>query len=671
MAKASRPSPDQVPFDFLVPESSWVPPAELPDLVAWGVRRVALDTEERDDGLAGSRGPGWATGAGYICGVSAAWHQGVDVRSVYAPVRHPDTSNLSAAAVSAWVAHLVRSGVEVVTQNGGFDWGWLGTEWGISPPEEGRIHDTQAAGVMLDENRLSYSLGSMCEWQGVPGKDKSLLQEAGRALGVGQTDREVMSNLWRLPARFVGPYAEGDAEATLLLWDQMEPKIRAQELWEAYRLECDLIPMVVAMRRRGIRIDTEHVERSIVSCHQQRDAALGELSRQVTQGRAVTIGDVNSPRWLEHAFTSEGISFPRTAKTGQGSFQTDWMEKTDHWLPRGVVQASRYHDAADKFLQGFILDYCHRGRLHADIHHLRSDDEERGFRGGTRSHRFSYSDPPLQQMPSPKRDAELGMMVRSAFLPEEGERWGKSDWSQQEFRLMVHFANIMNLPKAADAAERYHSDPKTDFHNLVVEMTGLSRPQAKDVNFARSFGAGIKKFAAMTNRTEAEAVQISSQYDEEFPFIKRLSEECSKVANHRGYIRMIDGARSRFDLWEPNWSYKGKFHPPCSRREADLRVASENHEWYGQQLRRSFTHKAMNRLIQGSAARQCKLAMREIWRQGVTPLLQLHDELDFSWSDPKTPTLVRRAMEEVVSLSVPMLADCEVGPNWGEAEEKL
>ena len=664
--------PDQIPLQFLLPETDWVPPTELPDLVAWGVRRIALDLETRDGGLASQRGSGWATNDGHICGVGVAWDQGGEKHSLYAPVRHPDTECLDPSAVSRWVRGIIDSGADIVTQNGGYDYGWLGTDWGTAPPAEGRVHDTLAAAVMLDENRKSYSLDSLCQWQGIPGKDMSLLHEAGRALGCGQTPREIAANIWRMPARYVGPYGAGDPEATLALWDQFEPQLRAQELWEAYRLECDLIPMVVAMRRRGIRIDTEGAERAIADLEVRRDAELAELSRHLSIGRDATIHDVNSPKFLEQVFTDAGIAFPRTKKTDAPSFQTDWMEKVDHWLPRGVVQANRWHDAADKFVRGFVLDYCHRGRLHSEIHHLRNFDEERGFRGGTRSYRFSYSDPPLQQMPSPKRDAEVGKIVRDLFLPEEGERWYKLDFDQNEYRLIVHFAALMRLARAEAAAEAYRERPETSFHQLVVDWTGLPKPQAKDANFAKAYGAGVPKFALMVGKTREEAASIYERYDEELPFVSLLNKECSKIAQRRGYIRLVDGARSRFDQWEPSWGYKGRYHPPCSRREAEQRVDPESgHDWSGWQLRRAYTHKAMNRLIQGSAARQIKLSARAAWREGIVPLLQLHDEWDLSAPDDTVARRVRDMMEGAVRLEVPVTAGCDVGPTWGSADTEL
>jgi DNA polymerase I-like protein with 3'-5' exonuclease and polymerase domains len=648
-------SPNQAPFDFMVPASEWVTPTELPDLSG---QHISLDLETRDDGLAANRGAGWATGAGYIVGVAVGWSGGAS----YIPVRHPDTDNFDRGAVVAWVGGLLRGARSVVFQNGGYDLGWLKADFGLDAPLA--MEDTHAASVMLDENRLSYKLDALCAWQGLPGKDNKLLMEAGQALGLGATTNAVMGNLWRLPARFVGAYAEGDAAITLDLFERLRPQLDQQEVWEAYKTEIEIMPLCMEMRRRGIRIDTSRAEAARGELRGVRDAALREVGTYYREGRDPDINDVLSPIWLGRAFTDAGVSYPRTPKSGQGSFQTDWLEKHPHPLARAVNRARYYQMISDKFLRGFLLDYCHRGRLHAEVNQLRDDD------GGTRSHRFSYSDPPLQQMPSPKRGSTeakaAGKLIRSCFLPEEGEEWVSNDFHSQEFRLMVHFASLLRLPKADEAVAKYKADPLTDFHTMVAEMTGLPRPEAKDVNFAKAFGAGVKRFSEMTGRSMDDSKRIMDWYDEELPFIKGESDKCKKAAESRGYVRLIDGARCRFDLWEPGWGYEGKYHAPCGHEEARARAAEgSGHSWAGAKLRRSYTHKAMNRLIQGSAARQTKIAMRDLWRQGIVPMLQMHDEINASGSK-ETGIIVQRTMEQAVKLTIPVKADLGVGPSWGE-----
>lgn len=634
---------------LFMPESSWVPPRELPDLRRADV--VALDRETRDDGLASGRGPGWALQAGYTAGISVAWREGRAMRSTYIPVRHPDTECFDAARVAEWERDLYASGVQMTYHNAPYDLGWAARD-GVPCPEH--IDDTTAMAVMVDENRVSYKLDALSKAYGFPGKDETLLREAMAALGY-KGERQIKENLWRAPARYVGPYAEADAERTLELREVLLPEIEAQELTEAYQLEMDLIPMIQAMRMRGIRVDVEGAHALRRDLHRQQEALYAELSELV--GRRVGIDDIRKVKNLEAWHVAARISFPRTAKTGVGSFTADWMRKHDHPLPRLISRIDQLEEAAEKFVKAFVIDYAHRGRLHASINQFRSDE------GGTRTHRFSYSDPALQQMPGDKQP-ELRDLIRGLFLPEVGEVWGALDYSQQEYRLIVHFACRLNLRGAAEARDQYLNNAKTDFHQLVADMTGLPRRNAKDVNFAKVFGAGLDKFAAMTGLELARAEEIMGQYDELLPFPKLLGEQCSSLAGQRGYIRLLDGARMHYDRWEQAWREKGLgYAAPLALEEARAR-------WPGRRLKRAFTHKAMNALIQGSAARQTKLAMRACYRAGLPlPLLQMHDELSFSFSDEAHALEAQRLMRDVVRLEVPMAVDAEFGPNWGAAKK--
>lgn len=631
---------------LFVPESSWQPPSELPDLR--GRDAVALDLETCDPGLAANKGAAWAWGEGHICGVAAAWRDGGAVRSLYAPTAHPDSHCFSPAQVSLWVEDLVRSGTPLVFHNAPYDLGCLRSHWGISPPE--RPHDTTAMAVMLDENMPSYKLDHVAQWRGVPGKDEALLREAAAAFGF----TDVKSSIWRLPARYAGPYAEPDAASTLMMFESMLPDLERDGVMAAYELECDLIPMVLEMRRRGIRIDEDAAQMAMDKLISKRDAVLLTISRQL--GRKVGVSDIRSPRWLEAAHDEQGISYPRTPKTRRGSFTTGkngWMTGHPHWLPRDIALARKYEEAAEKFIQGYILDFVHNGRLHANVNQFRSED------GGTRSHRFSYSDPPLQQMP--ERDPEMGPLIRGLFLPEEGQVWGAHDYSQQEYRMIVHVAALLDAPKARDAADLYHNDPSTDFHSMVADWTKLERKRAKDTNFAKAFGAGAPKFASMIGADPEEAEAIYRQYDRELPFVSHASEKVNRVAERRGYIRLIDGARCHFDMWEPSRWEAGR---------QGLRLEAARAKWPNARLRRAMTHKAFNRYVQGSSARQTKMAMRECWREGLVPMLQMHDEIDFSHQLEEEGKRVNEIMRDVVKLEVPMKVDSEYGLTWGDAKHQ-
>lgn len=632
---------------LLTPTSKWKVPKELPDL-----RRhkfVAEDTETRDMGLAAGMGPSWHVRGGHVAGFSLAWKGGQG----YYPIQHPDTEGcFDREQVRQWHVDHHRAGVRFVFHNGPYDVGWLDADLGVPPPPEGQIDDTTAMAVIVEENRYTYKLDALCKIYGLPGKDPGLLNEAGAAYGF---EGETMSNLWRLPARYVGPYAEADAAQTLALAETLRPIMEEENTVEAYQLECDLIPMIHAMRKRGILMDEDYIVQAREKLQAERDAVLAEISDRLKH--RVGLDEIRSNSFMCRVCDELKVSYPRT-KTGMGSFRKEWTRKHPHWFPRLTARAEQLEDMQKKFLHGFLQEFSCNGRIHASINQFLSDE------GGTRSHRFSYSNPPLQQMPS--RDEEFVALIRGAFLPEPGGVWGALDYSQQEYRLIVHYAERYGLTRASEAGQKYRDDPATDFHSMVAEMTGLERKPAKDTNFAKAFGAGVKKFAVMIGKSEEEAAAIMDQYDEEMPFVKELNQLCSASANRKGYILLLDGARSHFNLWEAkdnadNYGDDGRYIGPKFHVEAA-------ETWRGKRLRRYQTHKAMNRKIQGSAARQTKMAMRECWREGLVPMLQMHDELDFSFTEEKQGIRAAEIMCNVVKLTVPMKVDAEYGLNWGAAK---
>jgi len=243
---------------------------------------------------------------------------------------------------------------------------------------------------------------------------------------------------------------------------------------------------------------------------------------------------------------------------------------------------------------------------------------------------------------------------------------------------MVHFAEILKLTRADVAGDQYRTDPSTDFHQLMADLTGLDRKSAKDANFANAYGAGVKKFAMMTNRTQDEAEHIQQLVNERAPFVRELSQAAEGAAARRGYIKLIDGARLHYPAWEPRyrvWAEEQQYVvsggkrgvSPCSLEEAEARVKDPGHPWRGG-LRRAFTHRAGNALIQGSAARQTKLAMVACWRAGIVPLLQVHDELNASVATAAAGEQLATLMRCAVPLTVPMQVDAQFGVSWGDAK---
>jgi Mesyanzhinovviridae DNA polymerase len=643
------------------PESNWIAPTELPDLRGRPI--VALDCETMDIGLQKNQGPGWALGPwGHICGVSWA----AEGTSGYASISHPDSENFDNDQVMRWVTDIARSGTRILFHSAAYDYGWLSTMG--ADLRSAKIDDSLAACVLVDENEYSYSLDNCCHRAGLQGKDTRLLEDAVEHMGGNR--KKAREEIYKVPAIYAGVYAEADAVQTLQLWHQTEPTLRTQELSGAYETEMGLVPMVVAMRRRGIRIDIPRIQGLIKKFEGQRDSALKEIGDLLNLRRAASMDEIRSPKKMEAWFDQEAIRYPRTGKTKQGSFTKEWMEKHEHPLPRFCAVADKYEEAKSKFLENFLLSYQYKGRIHAEIHQYRSDT------GGTRSHRFSYSEPPLQQMPSPDKDP-IGVDIRCCFLPEPEEKWCALDYSQQEPRLTVHFASKVGATGAEAAVQRYIDNPRTDYHSMVAEMTQRPRPVAKILNLAMTYGKGKRSLADELGVSLAEAEAILKDYHQRLPFIKSLEDKCKIAANTRGYIKLIDGARMHYPMWEGGyieWEERlaaeaaGKKLTPTTLEEAKVRSLDPEHPWSRTRLRRADTRKSLNNLIQGSAARQTKRAMLVMWQEGIIPMVQMHDELDISTAERAVAQRAHDIMIETTPLVVPTIVDFEVGPTWGEAK---
>lgn len=625
--------------DLFPPDAAWTPPDSLPDITG-GV--IGLDTETRDKGLANDVGPGWAHGMGHIAGISVAWGRS---EQIYVNMKHPDSKVWDKRIVTNWLDHILSQN-RVVFHNAGYDMGWLNHDFGVGWPT--KYDDTMAMCVLLDENRYSYDLDTMCKEYGVTGKDEGLLAEAAASYGVGVKD-----GLWAMPARYVAPYAEQDARATLDLFQRLVPIMDTEKVGEAYRLEADIMPLCMQMRKNGIRIDASQLNTRKNDMFRLRDEQLARVKDKLTWPLDITIEHMNSPKWLEQMFAAESLEFPRTAKTKQASFKKDWLENHIHWLPQAVARSRQLHNMGEKFIGNYIQSNMHRGRVHPEINQLRDGKK------GTRSYRFSYSNPPLQQIPG--RDPEFTALVRGLFLPEEGELWHAPDYSQQEPFLTVHYASLLGLTGSDEAVKYLKNSNNPDYHQMIADMAMISRKEAKPINLGLAYGMGVPKLAVSLGVSVEEAQRMVNEYHERVPFISEFTGKAGKIASTKGEVKLLDGRKCRFPLWEPAWRKKGEEFEALPYQAARARWGNSR------KLKRAFTHKSMNRIIQGSAAIQTKLAMREAWRAGFVPLIQMHDELGQSVSNERDAMLLRDIMRDTVKLRVPVKVDSEFGTNWGNA----
>ena len=610
--------------------TEWTCPETFPDLSKYDY--VAIDLETRDPNLK-SRGSGAVIGEGEIIGVALA----VEGWSGYYPIGHRE-GNLDKRIVLDYVKDVCKAPNTKIFHNAMYDVCWLRS---YNIQINGFIVDTMVMSSLIDENRLSYTLNSIGFEYLREVKDEKGLKAAAEAAGV-----DAKSEMYKLPAMDVGAYAEKDAELTLELFKVLSREIQKQNLSEIFDLETQLFPCLIDMKFKGVRVDVE-------AAHKLKQQLTGEEHSLILEVKKATglEPQIWAARSIAKVFDKLNLPYERTLKSQAPSFTKNFLSQHQHPLVQKIAKAREINKAHTTFIDT-ILKHEHKGRIHADINPIRSDQ------GGTVTGRFSYSNPNLQQIPA--RNKDLGPKIRSLFIPEENCTWGCFDYSQQEPRLVVHYAAttdpIMYDDSVSNIVEKFKSD-SVDFHQTVADMAGISRTQAKTINLGLFYGMGKAKLQAELGlSTKAEAESLFNQYHENVPFVRELMNRTSQHAQLSGSIGTLLGRRCRFNKWEPNTF---GMHTPMSLEEAE--------RTYGRgRIKRAFTYKSLNKLIQGSAADMTKKAMLDLYNEGIIPHIQIHDELDISIESEQQAKKIIEIMENAVKLAVPNKVDYEYGDTWGE-----
>lgn len=637
-----------------IPDTGWVAPKEFPNLR--NVKLLSLDTETRDPSLV-EKGPGFRREGedhAHIVGIAVGTEDG---GRWYFPMRHTiaPEQNMDPEHVLAWARdNLCTPGQTKVGANIGYD---VDALWSEGVPVTGPFVDVQYAEALLDENRRTYNLDILSHDYLGEGKAADELRSwIIRAYG---DESNYRAHIWRAPPCLVGKYGEGDVDRPLRIYAQQRIRLQELGLTELFELETALTPQLIRMRQRGVRVDTEYAKRLDDDLSQgliEIDARLEALA-----GRRI---DVNVKDDLVRLFKSAGVEYPRTAPTkayptGQPSFVKEWLEHCPHPAAKLIAERRRLEKYQTTFVRGYVLDLHVNNRLHALFHPLRGDAN------GTVSGRFSSSLPNLQNIPV--RDVVWGPKLRALFLPDDGEDWCRHDWSQIEYRFLAHYARG---PSGASVRERYCSDPTTNFHkltqSLIHDVTGvaLDHKATKNINFGLCYGMGKTKLINDLGVSPSVGDELFAAYHKGVPFVKATYDAASARASQIGHIRTVLGRYARFELWEPVYG-----EGPALRESAAR-------ERYGR-VRRAFTHKTLNRLLQGSAADLMKKAMVDLDKAGVERvlgpmLLTCHDETGHS--KPRTKEaqeacdLVKHTMENCLKLRVPVIAEQSVGANWGECK---
>ena len=612
------------------PSSEWVPPASFPDLS--DAKEIAIDLETCDRNLE-RFGPGWPRNDGYIVGYAIA----VEGWRGYYPVAHEGGGNLDRGIVERFIRRVLDLPCPKIMHNAAYDLGWLlATGFNV----RGRIIDTMVAAACIDENRFSYALNALGFDYLKEVKSEQGLKEAAQDFGV-----HAKKELWRLPAMFVGEYAEQDAALTLKLWQHFKTVLRKEEVESIFDLETELLPVLVGITKRGIRFDRDRASK-LVGEMQGKEAQLVKAIRKAC-GSPVDIWAAAS---IAIGFDKLGIHYPRTTN-GLPSFTKSFLDTHEHPICKQIIEARELNKTHGTFLQPYLDFSAHDGRIHPHINQIRSDD------GGTVTGRLSMANPNLQQVPA--RHEVIGPMVRGLFLPEEGEMWAANDFSSQEPRLLVHYASLLGLPGAEDMVAAYNKDPRTDFHQMVADMAGIKRKAAKTIGLGLMYGMGKQKLANSLDLPLDEADELMKKFHQNVPFLRGTVDAVMRRIEHRGSggaIRTLLGRKCRFPLWEPTeWG----INKALPFEEASIK--------YGPRIKRAMTYKGLNRLIQGSAADQTKRGLVELHKKGFTLLLQVHDEIALSVKSREEAQEAAHVMATAVKLEVPSIVDVETGRSWGEA----
>ena len=652
---------------------------KLTDLDLKGVDTVAVDLETYDPDLK-NKGSGAVRGNGFVCGIAIATSK----QTLYFPLKHVMTDNIPRKKAWDYLNKKLfqNPNIKKVFHNAMYDVCWIRAESGLMP--HGPLLDTMVAASVIDENRMRYSLDALSKDYLKESKYKYDLQEKTLAWSQG-TIKDPMTNMHNLSYDLVKDYAEQDVNLTLKLWNLFDARLDQEEkvekdtknektktLRHIFELETRLFPCLVDMKFKGVRFDVESAEKLGKRLKKTKTKIIDHIKRRT--GVKIEIWAAASIKKLLDRLQIKDYEI--TSKTKLPQLPKNYLKTHKNHFIRMIAKAREFDKAEGTFVEG-LLKFVHKGRIHADINQIR------GEKGGTITGRFSMSNPNLQQIPA---KGFIGKKMRELFLPEEGCMWGAFDYSQQEPRIVVHYALRLGLHGAEKVADSYKNDSSADFHKIVATMANIPRITAKTINLGLFYGMGKNKLAEQLNLEYTEAKELFEKYHNHVPFVRRLSYDLQEFAGRNKFLYTLEDRFCRFDKWEPmdkKWDAKEKKFvikgdkpvPLLSREDAEVLYKAElmdkgyppdselkNFERHYQP---AFIYRALNKLIQGSAADMTKKAMVLLYEKGILPHIQIHDELCISITGEEQAKQIKDIMEQAIKLEIPNKVDYESGPNWG------
>lgn len=617
--------------------------------------------------------------------------------------------------ISEWKAE-TRAEIGRMLDEGGYNWiganikydlNWLLSE-GVLKPEHtltNRFSDILIDAPLIDETQpvQFYSLDGQCQHYNFPMKPKEGLLEAALANGVMDRDgkkptqKTVMGLLHLLPRTLVEEYLRHDLTETWNVWLKQRPLIIENKLERVQELESKLIPILAMMENKGVRVDVEAAQQLYDQAFEYIESIRKVLQRE-NGGNPVPLNACNA---LTEFVLSRGHVLKETKSSGNcrahkvkncdECAKVDRMGNKTHPKPRycmdaatfdnlalidplmaDILSARKAEKIAKDFAKGAIIDTHVNGRIHGNINQIigaKEDGEAQGVRYG----RLSMSKPNLQQVP--KKDSVdiegmggLGSAMRRLFIAEEGCQLMSADFSSQEPRWIIHWCETWRCPGAEFVGDMYRKDPTISSHDIVAGgITGelpykQKRALAKIINLGKGYEMGLAKLVRnlVAGGVDGDQAQrIMDDFDSNFPHVKAGSDAAKRAAEKNGYVRTSYGRKIHFNQWEPCAYNAG---PAMDFDTAYQKYVIEKRT----PIRRAYTYRAFNRVVQGSSADQTKAAMVALWYDhGILPTLQVHDELlDATITDLSRVAIYKQVMENVIPLTIPSLTEVKLGPNW-------
>jgi DNA polymerase I-like protein with 3'-5' exonuclease and polymerase domains len=669
----------------------------------WEAKRVGIDTEFRDPELL-THGVGCRRDPvnHYVFGFSIAVEDGP---KVYLPTKHDGGDNLDHDKVVEYLRYgFARFEGHVVGANLACDLDWMwSTPLNIQMPKVKRFMDIQVADPLLYELHRSYRLGDIAKRRGYGGKNEDGLRKAAGAYGIDPKDE-----MWRLPARHVGPYAEDDGWLPLKILRKQEQDIAAQGLMKAWDLECRLLPILIRMTQKGVRVDLDRVEQFHKWCDREEAAAWATVKRET--GVDIPVGEAMNVTLLSRALKAVGLDdvIGENSK-GESITKENLVEASKHPVVAAILQARKVAKLVSTYVNSipqYIIQHGDEWRVHPIFNQIRRT-EEAGLDSdgdakskGVAYGRLSCSNPNMQNQPAGDRftgENLVGCRWRSVFLPDKGKLWVAKDLKQQEPRWSFHYGAMLEELRNRDGSQAFpditgaielcrqlNENPLLDCYEPLVTMTGKARGVCKIMWLARAYGKGngnmcedlgypteewvfvprkMKSVPVASDEGQRaltysnhvkfkgpspEGLKVIEDFDATMPFLKATARLAEQQAKDNGLVKLLSGRRCHFEPTNP------------AAYDAD----PDNYDGGFE-----YCNKAFNRIIQGTSSEQMKETMVAVDDAGYgeSLMLQVHDELDSTLESKEEAMKIAEVMKHAVRLRVPTVVDVEVGPSWGES----